>query len=151
MKKLIIDLSTLKDDEVIEGQIDNYICSSLTENDKGQDIQFSYKVLKLVEGYNLEAAIKGNITCTCSKCLDVFKLAVDRNISRFYEKNTVELDVFDEIKQTLFLEMPSNPVCKDDCSGLCHKCGINLNNKKCSCIINEVDTRWEKLKDFIKK
>ena len=41
-------------------------------------------------------------------------------------------------------------ICKEDCKGLCTKCGCNLNEKDCGCEDDEIDPRLEKLKDFFK-
>ena len=30
-------------------------------------------------------------------------------------------------------ELPSLPKCREDCKGLCPRCGANLNNDTCSC------------------
>jgi uncharacterized protein len=38
-----------------------------------------------------------------------------------------------EIRETLMLELPPLPLCKEDCKGLCPTCGKNLNEGPCSC------------------
>ena len=36
-------------------------------------------------------------------------------------------------------------LCKEDCKGLCQKCGTDLNKEKCSCKAEEIDPRWKPL------
>lgn len=38
-----------------------------------------------------------------------------------------------EIREALLLELPSLPVCRDDCAGLCPTCGADLNAGPCKC------------------
>jgi uncharacterized protein len=48
------------------------------------------------------------------------------------------------------LSIPLKVLCKDDCKGLCPRCGINLNDTSCSCDTTDTDPRWaplSKLKD----
>ncbi|MGN1419584.1 MAG: YceD family protein [Acutalibacteraceae bacterium] len=46
--------------------------------------------------------------------------------------------------EDIYLFLPSKYLCKDDCKGLCPKCGANLNEKSCSCK-KETDPRLEVL------
>lgn len=43
------------------------------------------------------------------------------------------LDIDRELIEDLLLEFPSKLLCKDDCLGLCVKCGKNLNVDSCEC------------------
>jgi len=44
-----------------------------------------------------------------------------------------ELDLDEYLRQHLLLAVPSFPVCRDDCRGLCPHCGANLNTTQCNC------------------
>ena len=39
----------------------------------------------------------------------------------------------EELREAILLELPSLPLCKPDCKGLCPRCGANLNEETCSC------------------
>lgn len=43
------------------------------------------------------------------------------------------LDVGEEIRETLLLELPMTPRCREDCRGLCPVCGADLNEGPCGC------------------
>lgn len=38
-----------------------------------------------------------------------------------------------ELREAIFLELPSLPHCREDCQGLCDRCGKNLNEGACEC------------------
>lgn len=46
--------------------------------------------------------------------------------------------------EDIYLFLPSKYLCKEDCKGLCPKCGTNLNVKSCNCK-KDIDPRWEAL------
>lgn len=39
----------------------------------------------------------------------------------------------EELREAILLELPTLPVCKPDCKGLCPQCGVNLNLEQCNC------------------
>lgn len=58
------------------------------------------------------------------------------------------LDTGDIIRELLLLELPMTPLCKDSCAGLCSSCGQNLNLGPCECSTEDVDPRWQALKEI---
>ena len=55
----------------------------------------------------------------------------------------------DDIVRTVFvLNLDSKLLCKDDCKGLCCRCGKNLNDGPCTCE-KEIDPRWAALKQLL--
>ena len=65
-----------------------------------------------------------------------------------YEGDAVDLDEL--VREQILLALPSRHLCREDCKGLCQKCGINLNSGDCSCEQQEVDPRWAALADLKK-
>ena len=65
----------------------------------------------------------------------------------FIVSENMELDLEDLIRSDIILGLPYLFLCKDDCKGVCPKCGKNLNTEKCICE-GEVDERWAKLSEF---
>ena len=63
-----------------------------------------------------------------------------------YEGDAVDLD--DLVREQILLALPSRNLCREDCKGLCQKCGANLNGEDCSCEQGEVDPRWAALADL---
>lgn len=61
---------------------------------------------------------------------------VNENIELYYAKEDIreeEMDITADIRDELLITLPMNPLCSDECSGLCPVCGGNRNKKKCSC------------------
>ena len=58
------------------------------------------------------------------------------------------LDIDDEILDELLLSFPLKLLCREDCPGLCPKCGKPLKDGECSCPENEPDPRWAALKNI---
>ena len=57
----------------------------------------------------------------------------------------------DDIVRTVFvLNLDSKLLCKEDCKGLCHHCGKNLNEGPCNCQ-KELDPRFAALKQLLEK
>ena len=68
--------------------------------------------------------------------LDVDVLADDR------------IDLKEIVREQILLNLPSQALCREDCKGLCPKCGADLNLIDCKCDLDETDPRWAALKDF---
>ena len=57
----------------------------------------------------------------------------------------------DDIVRTVFvLNLDSKLLCKEDCKGMCCRCGKNLNDGPCSCQ-KELDPRFAALKQLLEK
>ena len=56
-----------------------------------------------------------------------------------------KIDLTEDVIDYSKLAIPMKKLCKDDCKGLCIKCGTNLNQEKCSCNNEEMDSVWEPL------
>ncbi len=63
---------------------------------------------------------------------------------------TIYLDLSDDVIEYATLALPMKNLCKEDCKGLCTKCGKNLNDGNCDCKDDEINPIWSdllKLKD----
>ena len=69
----------------------------------------------------------------------------DLNLSVF-DGETIELDEL--VREEIELATPVQVFCREDCPGLCPVCGGDRNLKACECGTQEIDSRWEQLKDL---
>jgi uncharacterized protein len=69
----------------------------------------------------------------------------DLNLAVF-EGEGIELD--DLVKEEILLAMPGHLLCREECMGLCPNCGADLNQNSCDCATEQIDSRWQKLKDL---
>lgn len=59
-----------------------------------------------------------------------------------------ELDVDELVREQILLALPTRRLCREECRGLCQKCGADLNAGQCSCEQGEADPRWSALADW---
>ena len=57
-----------------------------------------------------------------------------------------ELDLSAALREQILLSIPPAPLCREDCKGLCSKCGKDLNEGECGCDRTVLDPRWAGLK-----
>ena len=62
--------------------------------------------------------------------------------------NTVDLR--SAVEDNFCTSLPIRFLCSQDCKGLCHVCGKNLNDGACDCENEEIDPRLAVLKSFLK-
>jgi uncharacterized protein len=62
------------------------------------------------------------------------------------DPNDQELDLRPAIREEWLLAAPSFALCRDDCKGLCPRCGLDLNTGTCQCEDTSSDPRWDALK-----
>lgn len=65
------------------------------------------------------------------------------------DAETIELD--DDVRQAILLDRPLKMLCTELCLGLCSGCGVDLNRERCKCDGAEIDPRWAKLAQMLKK
>src|SRR6266481_4406111 len=93
----------------------------------------------------LRGSLQTKLEVVCGRCLQLVLLAEDLNVSVF-DGEGIELD--DLVREELLLAVPVNVLCREDCKGLCPICGIDRNLNSCQCEVDEVDSRWQKLKEL---
>ena len=111
----------------------------------------------------------GNITTcihgTCDRCASPFDREIDLPINVVLvtemanEENEDEwvfplegdsADLDDIVRTVFVLNLDSKLLCKEDCQGLCHRCGKKLNEGPCNCQ-KELDPRFAALKQLLEK
>lgn len=120
----------------------------LTDSFPGDLIQLTQKdVLKFPSPFEVRAfitraedeviakiTVSSRLDSFCFRCLE----SVEQNwISEFtlsYDTkgNTEFIEMDDDIRQELILNLPLNILCRADCKGLCADCGTNLNKQSCN-------------------
>lgn len=113
----------------------------------------------------LEARIAFRVTVACDRCTrpveqpvtSSFRLIVVPSAASRREPDEVELreeelgvveaageslDTRPLVVEQVLLELPAHPLCREDCAGLCPRCGADLNLGPCGCAPAEPDSRW---------
>lgn len=68
----------------------------------------------------------------------------DEGDINYHDGETV--DVFPVLHDQLILALPLKPLCREDCKGLCPRCGEDLNVKECGCPKGSPGSPFEELK-----
>jgi uncharacterized protein len=58
------------------------------------------------------------------------------------------IDLREEIRQVVLLEVPWHPLCRPDCKGLCPRCGRDLNQGACGCPPERGRSPWDALRNL---
>ena len=113
----------------------------------------------------MNGSIQTTIHGTCDRCATDFDRDIDFPIEVVLvtelanEENEDEwvfplegdsADLDDIVRTVFVLNLDSKLLCDEDCKGLCHRCGKNLNQGPCSCQ-KELDPRFAALKQLLEK
>lgn len=60
------------------------------------------------------------------------------------------VDITNPVREAIILSLPMNPLCREECRGLCAGCGADLNVEPCRCAGAPPDPRWEALRKLQK-
>ncbi|WNG56583.1 DUF177 domain-containing protein [Archangium gephyra] len=72
--------------------------------------------------------------------------ALDDTDAEVFDGKVIDLEPI--VREQVLLALPMNTVCREECKGLCTKCGQNLNDKACGCDTTFVDPRLAALKNI---
>jgi len=108
-----------------------------------------------------QGRIEGEVTGRCARCLEeyAFTLATDfalvcsphregrgRAVEEeddadltYYEGD--EIDLSPLLREQILLALPTRPLCREDCAGLCPHCGVNRTTTSCECQADRGDPR----------
>lgn len=64
----------------------------------------------------------------------------------WYEGEMIDLSA--PLRERLLLSLPTLPLCREDCRGLCARCGTDLNGGPCGCPAEAGDPRLAVLRTF---
>jgi len=89
-----------------------------------------------------DADITFKLAGECSRCLEKSEVTIKcildekflnvKSDTEYYYLNEM-LDLSSAVNDLIIMNMPYIILCKEDCKGLCSKCGANLNKQKCNC------------------
>lgn len=108
--------------------------------------------------YSLTASIAGtellvsgllevDMSFICSRCGVRFGATIREGafvVTQEIVDFTAHVDLTEEAREATLLAFPTHPLCRTDCRGLCAHCGVNLNQRACTCM-PDPDARWNSL------
>ena len=100
------------------------------------------------------------VSAECRRCLAPVAVPVTVRIDALFSRDpdaledpnsyplapdATEIDLRPAVREELLLAVPQWVVCRDECRGLCPRCGKDLNAGPCGCPPAPVDGRWRAL------
>ena len=129
-------------------------------------VQVDLSMIASEERVRVRGHLKAGLILTCCRCACRFDWAVEKDFAVEYwpdktEEEEIELDYDDldigfyvgdkfdlrpVIVEQMLIDIPMNPICREECKGLCERCGADLNREACSCRRGTLDPRLESLR-----
>lgn len=110
------------------------------------------KFLRQNQKIYTKAQFSTSLVVECSRCIEPLETGIVADVElHFLQVDAPEkmdprlvdagerhytgeaIDLSDDARQGLVLEIPVWPLCSDSCNGLCASCGANLNLVECDC------------------
>jgi len=135
-------------------------------------IEGDVTVVREYDNMRVTGRITAPLALSCSRCLADYASFIDTSFTIFFRKESAvasssedelelgemdllsssysgdEIDLTHEIEEQIAMEIPLKPLCSEECKGLCHVCGIDLNTSSCSCGKEAASLTFSALKDF---
>lgn len=112
---------------------------------------------KANEQVTVRGTVQAHANLECVRCLRAFEQPVETELLVYADRSGTsrrgdeeddlardqymkfhdgrELDLGEDVRESLLLELPITPHCREDCPGLCPKCGADLNEGPCEHVI----------------
>lgn len=116
-------------------------------------IRASLRVEKTGERVSVRGDVSSVVQLECVRCLRAFELEISAPFTTYADRKGKSssadeealerddymlfhdgrrLDLREGVRETLLLELPITPRCREDCLGLCPTCGADLNLGPCA-------------------
>jgi len=123
------------------------------------------------QGLLISGSFSGGVSLVCSRCLELFHFHTEDRFHLYceagaksppeeeHELTDDELDVTyleqgrintdHLLRENILLSLPVQPLCCEECQGLCPRCGENLNRGTCNCSDAPLDPRLQALRKLL--
>jgi uncharacterized protein len=113
----------------------------------------------VMEGILVTGRAQAGSSLQCARCLVEFSSSLDVEVCELYvapgaagadvddtyKVAGAELNLEPMLRDALTLALPLRPLCREECRGICARCGADLNVASCACVEDSVDPRWAPL------
>jgi uncharacterized protein len=124
----------------------------------GSALQIDLRMESLHDGILVSAEVDGTAAGECGRCLidieqtvqvefqELFAYSSDEAFEYEVHEDTIDLEPV--IRDAVVLSLPFQPVCQEDCLGLCPVCGVRLLDNPGHEHEAPIDPRWAALGDL---
>lgn len=94
--------------------------------------------LEPINGGN-DMLVRGSLSCeyegVCDRCEEVFRRKIETSeVCHELEKPFgTTVDLTEDLREDILMLFPQRLLCREDCRGLCPRCGADLNEGPCQC------------------
>lgn len=127
-----------------------------------RDVDARLRAESVVEGILVTGTVGGQAVLQCARCLKQLPSGYEVEVCELFYGNGhapepdedaysvkgVEIDLEPMLRDAVTLALPLNPLCAEDCKGLCPRCGRDLNLNDCNCTEEAGDPRWAALDEL---
>lgn len=111
------------------------------------DVRAAIPCARCLEEVNYDFAL--HMECEVDTKLSAEEREVVEDEYNFIEKDYLNVDKL--VQNELLVNWPIRVLCKEDCKGICSRCGANLNHGECGCDRVALDPRMAAVKDIFSK
>jgi uncharacterized protein len=129
----------------------------------GSDLDLDLRLESVVEGVLVSGTVAATAVGQCVRCLDDLRREVVVDVQQLYaypgqmdvdaEDDEIDeldgdfIDFLPVLRDAVVLALPFQPVCREDCPGLCSECGMHLAEDP-DHQHEQVDPRWAALQSL---
>ncbi len=127
----------------------------------GSVVEVDLRLESVHEGILATADVYAEAKTNCSRCLEDMNLKIEVDFQELFAYSyssddellvtNEHIDLEQPVIDSVVLSLPFQPVCSQECLGLCQECGVRLNEAVDHKHENLVDPRFEALKDLLSK
>ena len=127
----------------------------------GAGLEIDLRLESVHEGILATGEVFGAGIAECARCLDEIKLEIEVDFQELFAYSSSSddelvvdgehIDLEQVVIDSVVLSLPFQPVCSQDCLGLCAECGSKLNENPGHEHEKPIDSRFEALKDLLSK
>ncbi|MDG4785542.1 YceD family protein [Micromonospora sp. WMMD1102] len=135
---------------------------------EGADLSLDLRLESVSEGVLVSGTVTGPIEGECGRCLRPITDSLTVPIQELYayEHSTTDettdedevgrmqgdlIDLEPALRDAVVLALPTNPVCREDCPGLCPECGVHWDELPAEHSHQQVDPRWAGLSQLTRQ
>lgn len=128
-------------------------------------LQGKFTATRTSEGVYVNGRFQSAIHTECVRCLEdaLAPIVIEMDELFYYPPETMPqnedafafdgetgfIDLGPLMRELSLLAMPTRPLCRPDCLGLCMECGQNLNEADCGCKDDDIDPRMAQLRSLL--
>jgi uncharacterized protein len=146
---------------VVKEVLDQEIGTPVARISSGSELEIELRLESVHEGILATGEVFGEAQLICSRCLDEVNLEIEVDFQELFAYSSSSddelvvdgehIDLEQVVIDSVVLNLPFQPVCSQDCLGLCAECGRKMNEDPDHEHEREIDSRFEALKDLLSK